>query len=349
MRTLNYKLAILIVTLLTGVANAQDNFEKKFHEKYSVNKETTFEISNKFGDIKIENTDANEITIDAEIIVKSRSQEKADKIMSHISVSISQDGNTVLAKTDIDNRSVNNSSFEINYNVTMPAYLKTDLENRYGNVTINELHGKSSIKVKYGSLNVNKMLDGNEKPLSLVELGYCENSRINEFNWGSIIIKYSKLEVGSGKAMAISSQYSKLRIGTFSSIVAEAAYDDYQIEGITNLVMTAKYSNIDVESLTKKFKIDNNYGNVTISKIPDGFEDINVVSRYAKVNLGIAQNANYQIMAKADYADIKYNDLNIRQRIKDDHSLELNGFSGNEDAKATVNVTSQYGEVDLRE
>lgn len=349
MKTLNYKLLTLILVAFTSFASAQEKYEKKFHESFDVNKESNFEISNKFGDITIENTTANTITIDAEIIVKARSKEKADKIMEKISVRISQTGNTVSAETEIDNISSNNSSFEINYTVSMPAFLNTKLENKYGNVTINELHGKCNLAVKYGSLTVNKILDGNEKPLSSIELGYCENSRINEFYWGTIVIKYSKLEVGSGKALAISSKYSKLRLGTFSSVVAEVGYDDYEIESISNLAMTAKYSNVEVGKLSKKFKIDNKYGNVSIRNIPDGFEDIDVTSKYANIELGIAQNANYQLRAKADYADIKYNDIKITQRIKESHGIELSGYSGSEKTQANIKINSEYGEVDLRE
>jgi len=349
MKTLNYKLSILIIIAFTSFAGAQDNYNKKFHEDYDVNKEVTFEISNKFGDIKIENTTANKITIDAEVIVKARSQEKADKILEKISVTITKTGNIVSAKTEIDNISTNNASFEINYTILMPSYLNTNLENKYGNVTINELHGKNNLTVKYGSLNVNKILDNNEKPITSVDLGYCEQSRINEFNWGKIIIKYSKLEVGTGKALAISSKYSKLRLGTLSSVVCEAGYDDYEIDNVSNLVMTAQYSNIEVRQLTKKLKIDNKYGNVSVNKIPDGFEEIDIVSKYAKIDLGIAANANYKLAAKSSYADINCNELKNTQRIKEDFGMELNGYSGSESATATVKVVSEYGEVDLRE
>lgn len=349
MKTLNYKLLTLLFIVITSFASAQDSYEKKFHENYDVTKESSFEITNKFGDIKIENTTANSITIDAIVIVKARSKEKADKIMDKISVTISQTGNQISAETDIDDISTNNASFEINYTVTMPAFLNINLANKYGNVTINELHGKSNLVVKYGSLNVNKILDGSEKPLSSIELGYCEHSSINEFNWGKIAIKYSKLEIGSGKALAISSKYSKLKLGSFSSVVAEIGYDDYEIKNVANLVMTAKYSNVDIYALSKKLKLENKYGNVSVSRIPDGFESIDVVSKYATIKLGIAENANYKLRAKSSYADIKHNDLKIKQRIKEDHGMELNGFSGSESTKSTVNISSDYGEVDLRE
>ena len=80
MRTLKFSLLAVLFVAFAGLVQAQDKFEKKYHEEYDVKKGETFEISNKFGDINIENTSADKITIDAVVIVKASSKEKADKV-----------------------------------------------------------------------------------------------------------------------------------------------------------------------------------------------------------------------------------------------------------------------------
>ena len=65
--------------------------------------------------------------------------------------------------------------------------------------------------------------------------------------------------------------------------------------------------------------------------------------------MGIATNATYKLSAKANYADIKYNEIKIVQRIKEDNSMQISGYSGNESATPLIKVFSEYGEVDLRE
>lgn len=348
MRTLKFKLIAILLVTLSGSAIAQQELKKTFNEKYPVDKNTLFEINNRFGDINIENTKDDNISIYAEIVVKAKSQNKADKSLNEISVTISKSGNTISAITEIDNIKTNNAHFQINYEVNMPAYLNINLTNKYGHVVINELHGKSNLTVKYGSLNINKILDGNEKPLTTIKLGYCENSNIQEFKWGKVGIKYSKLKINEGHALAISSKYSKLRLGNFSSIVADAGYDDYNITTVKNLVLTAKYSNIDVDLLSQKLKLENKYGNISIDEIPDGFKSIDVISKYASIDLGIAKNANYNLEARAQYADIKYNDLKIKQRIKESNSIQIIGTTGNKTTNAYVKVESSYGGIDLR-
>lgn len=349
MRALNYSILAIVFLLLGYTTSAKDKYDKKFHESYDVNKETLFDISNKYGDIIIENTQDNLITIDAEIIVEANSEEQANKVFEKISIQISKSANTVKAVTEIDDLKLNNVDLEINYTVKMPAFMAIKLLNKYGHVTINELHGKSNIAVKYGSLNVNKITDGNTKPLSSVQLGYCERSQINEFNWGTLVVKYSKVEVNSGKALVVSSKYSKVSIGNFSSVVAEAGYDDYKVGNVMNFILESKYSDINVQSIQKKFILDNKYGNVTVYKIPDGFAEISVISKYAGVDLGIETGASYLLDASARYADIHYNDLKVKERIKESNSITIKGKAGEKETESKVKIQSEYGNVDLRQ
>ncbi len=348
MKVLNYKLATLVLVLLSTIAFAQEPFTKKFHDEFEVGKSTLFEISNKFGNITIENTTENKITIDAEIIINSGSQEKADKIMKKINVTISKTGDVVTAKTEMEDINTGNANFEINYRVFMPSYLNINLENKYGGVTIDELTGKSNLAVKYGSLNVKKLLDGNDKPLSTIDLGYCNNSQIDEINWGKLIIKYSDLKINAGKALVLASKYSKLKIGKFSSIVGETGYDEIDIDDVNNLVFIAKYTDIEIDNLTEKLKLDNKYGDLEIRTVPAGFENIEVLSKYANIRIGLAADADYQIEVKTSYAHIQHGDLKISQRIKDDFSMEIIGQTSDKVEKGKVKIFSEYGDVDIK-
>lgn len=348
MKALSYRLVTVVLVLLSTFAFAQEPYNKKFHEEYEVGKSTLFEISNKFGNIKIENTTENKITIDAEIIVNTNSQEKADKIMNKIKVTISKTGDVVSAKTELDDINSGNANFEINYRVLMPSYLNINLENKYGGVTIDELTGKSNLAVKYGSLNVKKILDGNDKPLSTIDLGYCDHSQIDEMNWGKLIIKYSELKINSGKALVLASKYSKLSLGKFSSIVGETGYDEVEIGDASNIVFIAKYTDIEVENLSGKLKLDNKYGDVEVKRVPAGFENIEIVSKYANIRIGLAAEADYQLEVKTSYADIQYGELKINQRIKDDFSMEIFGQTSEKAGTAKVKIESEYGDVDIR-
>jgi len=111
---------------------------------------------------------------------------------------MSQSGDEIIAKTTFEDKlgksRTGNHKLEINYTVNMPKDIKLNLSNKYGPVFITELTGHAVINVNYGKLVAGKLLRGNEKPLSEVNLGYS-NAEIEEVSWLKSNIKYSTLQI----------------------------------------------------------------------------------------------------------------------------------------------------------
>lgn len=350
MKKLTYNLLIAFVLTTFGVQANNDIYEKKTKETYKVNTETVFEITNKFGNINIVNTNDANITIEAVVRVENASKEKANDIFEQIKINISKNEltNKIKAITEFDKLKLKRVNLEINYTVKMPSYLQTNLKNKYGDVNIDQITAKSKIQVKYGSLNLNKLNDDNTKPLSFIQLEYCDNSKINEFNWGNLIVKYSDVTVKNGKALIVLSKYSDLKINNFSSVIVNGAYDDYEIDNVKNLVMETKYSDIEIENLQKKLSIINKYGEISISKIDKNFKDINIESVYADVEIKINKPAEFYVEGEVSYADFDCDNIKIYERIKDGNSTQIKGrVGGNKENKSKVYVKSRFGDVEI--
>ncbi|MCK5823555.1 MAG: hypothetical protein KAG95_06100 [Bacteroidales bacterium] len=356
MKTLKFKSIILVFFLFAGNLFATINvnktilseeYTKKFHEQYSINHNTKFEITNKFGDININNWDKDEISIDATITVKSSNKDKADKIFDKIDVTISKEGDLVKAVTEINNK-IHNSDFSIDYVINTPSYINIELYNKFGSVYIEELTGKSNISIKYGNLQADKIYDDNTKPLSEINLGYCNKANITEFNWGKIFIKYSKIYIEKSKAVIIVSKYSKVSVDQSSSIVAESEYDTYNLGNIQNLVIVSKYTDVNIDKVDKLIDLDSKYGNYRIENIPAEFESVKVLNKYGKINIGISPNASYKLDAYLKYANIRYPEGRV-SRIKNNTELKVKGKIGKKATKSIVNISSQYGNVNLTE
>ncbi|MGB8492088.1 MAG: hypothetical protein WCE64_13610, partial [Bacteroidales bacterium] len=66
MITREYKSTVLLITslfLLSASSFAQEA-SKEFHKEYTAGPNTTLDISNKYGDVVVETSDQNQITID---------------------------------------------------------------------------------------------------------------------------------------------------------------------------------------------------------------------------------------------------------------------------------------------
>lgn len=149
-------LFILLAIFLSTLALSGQEVTKEFHKEYKANKNATLNISNKYGDVIIQNWDKDMVVIDVKVSVSFPNKERAGKLLNYIDVQFSESENQISARTMIDNRfsfsGWGNESrrFSINYNVKMPLSTNLTLTNKYGDVNIDELHNLVNLDIKYG-------------------------------------------------------------------------------------------------------------------------------------------------------------------------------------------------------
>src|SRR6056297_1780314 len=148
------------IIIVTAAYSATDEFSKDLHKEFNADQNTLLFIENKFGDVNINNWDENKVVIDVTITVDHRNEDKAKELLEYIQVDITQEENTIKAITTIDKK------FSIDYDIKIPKNIHLDLENKYGNVFINEIYGHALVDVKYGNLKINKIIRGKIKPFS---------------------------------------------------------------------------------------------------------------------------------------------------------------------------------------
>jgi hypothetical protein len=352
-----YKPGILltILAVLLSFSLAGQEVSKEYHKEYKADKNTTLDISNKYGDVVITAWDKDQVVIDVKVTVSYPDRSRAEKYLGMIDVQFSEGTNLITAKTVIeDNFNFsgwgNNREFKINYSVKMPYTSNLTLSNRYGNTDIDELRGLVNLDIKYGAIEVDKLTRGNEKPINKLVIAYSKGT-ITEAGWLDMNVRYtSTLSIPRSQALLIDSRYSKLKIGETSSIVSDAKYDTYNIEKINNLVLMSGYTTVNVETLTRKLNSEGSYGSLVVNEIPAGFESLDVSYRYSGVRLGIDESASYRLEGKSSYGGIKYNEdnFNFQKRIVENTSSEISGVVGKENSpSATVKVSTSYGTIKL--
>jgi hypothetical protein len=358
MKKLLYKpgtLLALSLFLLSVSLQAQE-LTKEYHEEYTARKGMTLDLDNKYGDIVVYTSDNDQVVIDVKVTLRYPDRDRAERLLSYIDVVFSQDDDVISVKTNIDDRfrftgwGSTSRRFSINYNVKMPDWMNLDLSNRYGDSDLDDLTGLVNIDIKYGNINASKLARGNEKPLNSISLAYGKGN-ISETGWLDLNLRYSSdFILSKSQALLLDSKYSKLKLGSLSSVVGETKYDNIRIDNINNLVLDAGYADINVGKLSKKLELEGAYGSFSVDAVPEGFESIDISSRYSGVSIGIDPDASYDLEAKLSYGGLKYNEDNFlnRKRIIQNNSTEISGIVGsNEATSSSVRVNASYGSVKL--
>ena len=342
----------LICMISGNYAFAQGNQGmKSYNEEFPVGEATRLVVDNSYGNVNITNHSAATIVIEVVVRVDVRDRDRAQSILDNIDINLYQEGDVVYAKTELGDSFSRlfrgTTGVEINYTLKMPASVPVNLTNKYGNVFIEELTSTSTIDVKYGKLNANRIIHDSKEPLTKIILSYSDGV-IQETSWLNADIKYAKLTITNSRALVVISKYSKVYVTNGSSIVSESKYDSFEIGTLNNFVINTSYSNIKIAKLSGRFQAETKYTDVNVTNITSAFESIRVKNGYGNYRLGIAPDASYRLDGSSKYSDIIYPQGSKVSRISQNNSLQVKGIVGHDqNPSAVVSISSDYGNVRL--
>ena len=137
-----------------------------------VDRETTLDVSNKYGTIQITPWNKDSAYIRAEIKAYSKDRSKINKMFDGINVNISGSKYIVRAQTEFSsnintlfesfkgmtNKIISyDSHIEINYYINIPEYLNLKIENKYGDLYMENCSGEFRISISNGSFTANSL------------------------------------------------------------------------------------------------------------------------------------------------------------------------------------------------
>ncbi|MDP4261883.1 MAG: hypothetical protein Q8941_05075 [Bacteroidota bacterium] len=278
--------AFLIAGLLslTAAISQEDNKKeepkfkkiKTYTKSYSLSGNDKVSLSNQFGEMKITTWEKNEVKVDVTITCKSDVEERAQKILDHISIVDSKGASGVYFKTKFDDDKEvgkddkgkhfnHNESMEINYAVYLPAGNPLNAENQFGKMIIPDYKGEAELASKFGSLEAGRI--SNAKKID-VEFG---EANIAQVNGGKLAIRFSSGTVNklSGDVKT-DLEFSQVKLNIDNDIKSLELHNSYStvyLDLNKNLSATydistshGSFSNKTVFTIKEKEKEDSRYG-----------------------------------------------------------------------------------------
>lgn len=164
---------LLAALLLSSAVYAQEKKyefakDRSISQTYPASGSDKLTINNQFGKVVVKTWSRNEVKVDVKIEVSSTIKEDADELFDKIDVNHGKNGSNIYFKTTMEknkdkerkeqNRKGSHSNtIHIDYEVSMPAGLTLDLENKFGKTTLPDLSGKVDIDQQFGDLESGKL------------------------------------------------------------------------------------------------------------------------------------------------------------------------------------------------
>lgn len=346
-------LFILIPTILIANDNKKHEKSKTINKKFTVNKNATLYISNKYGNLNVTTWNQNRIEIEVKITVKGDDISNIEQKLNAIDVHFEASENLVEARTKIESTKSkwswwgkNNTNYKINYFVKMPKTNNADLNNKYGNIELGILEGKANLNCDYGNLEVDKLLNETNS----INLDYCGSSEINYMKSGSVNIDYSKLRIENSENLKVNADYSTVRIGKTTTLNFNSDYGSISASNVTTVIGATDYAAVKIGTLKKKLKINTDYGSIRVQNIVKGFDNITIDGSYAGIKLGTSSDNNFKFNIDLGYAGFNYpkEHVDMFKSIKKSTKKHYEGTFGKGNSNSTINIKSRYGGVSLK-
>jgi hypothetical protein len=344
---------LFFLTILTNSLLAQDN-NCSIRKSFPVRTGDAFRLTNKYGDVSVIKGKEDSLVICSTITIDQDNKNLLEKSMKMISVNIDKLKDTVYVATVYDKKFFNEeirqgrTSFNVDYLIKVPVYMDIRITDEFGNVGVEELDGPLNIRLSQGILSVKKLTRGNLKPVSSIYVDHGKVT-IDESNWLELtLVNCPSVNIGTAKAINLTSVISKVYIEDVSSMVNNSKSDSYSISVVNNMVSESTYSEFEIGILNNQLKSKITYGSLKVHEVGKAFSTIDIASSQARITVLTGQTRSFMTDIKVNDAQLDFPYGNFPQIIKTvaDYSTNLIGIAGpDKQTKSLIKIRATGGRV----
>ncbi len=234
--------AALLLVAATAFASREDRFQLEYNKDFSF-RGGRVSVENSFGGIRIDTDTGSEIHVRATIRASDPEYGKQIRVIAEpggggFSIRTEYPGNAI---------HMHNSSFSVDYRITVPKSAQLDVKNKFGSIEASGFAGSSSFVNSYGSI---RLRDGNG------------NQRI-ENSFGSIDLS------GVIGAANVSNKYGSIRAHDVSGDLAlNNGFGSLDIENVQgNIDIATQNGSVHVRHVGGRARVSSSFGSVTATDV----------------------------------------------------------------------------------
>ncbi len=353
---------LLLVFFLPVILQAQTYSEKREQGKsFKLKSGTVVQITNKYGNVNVIPWEKDSVRIEVSMSAQSKQAAKVIKILSSIDCEMLATANSISARTVFYDNSttfwkdvvsyagqvINTSNnLQINYTVYMPVANDITIDNKFGNVYMDNHKGNADITIANGDLQARNFIGRLKLKIDFgsASIQDAEDARLN--------VNYSDLILRKVNELTLNSRSSTLDIEEASSIDITSQRDKMIVKSCSSLNGEASFSRIRINELGSDVTMNTKYGELKLNSITRNFRNINIRSEYTDVLLGFSPPDSYSMdliydtkttlnITSAINNQLKKETLNAKSG-----TIQANGYIG-KPGSSHVSVTTKAGSLSV--
>ncbi len=356
MKLFKLTLLFLLIPCITHGNSTEIKQEKTktINKTFTVKKDATVSVDNKYGNITIATWNKKEVAIEVTITVKGNNEDRIEERLENITVEFDANESAVFAKTILE-KSRNSWSFwnqnrnishQINYEIKMPVSNNVNLDNDYGSIFIDNLDGNADINCDYGNITV-AALNGEN---NFINLDYCNNSNIEFMKKGDVSLDYSKISINNSESLDLNADYTTAIIGKTNTISYNADYGAVTIKEANDIEGNSDYTNIKFGLVKNSVNVEVDYGAIKIDELAPSFKNVSIESQYAAVKIYVNPSTSFNFEIDLKYANLNGEKDKIKYTTKSQKPTKkyYKGSFGDTNNSSFLKIETQYGGVTIK-
>ncbi len=273
-----YKLILLLVFVLPGFSIYGQAYRKNksMTKSFGIEQNTELNIRNKYGRVQLISWGKDSVKFEIFMEVHNKKEVKAIAIIEDIQIGFMSSKHYLESKTSFigednfwsgvkdktGNVFSSDNKISIDYKVYLPANMVVTIENKYGDVLLDDHLGNTTITISNGDLKAHYL--GGFTKLNL-EFAYAN---IKKMESGQLNLGYhSELQLGSANELSIDSKSSRIKIDKAYKLEIKSHRDKYSVKSVGLFKATNSYTYLEIGSLQNQLSIIAKYGDIDIKQL----------------------------------------------------------------------------------
>ena len=303
-----FTFVLILPNFLLAEEEKGEEVERRIDKTYSVSHSDILEIKNKYGNVHVYTWDKKHAEVSITISSRASNREKAQARMDQVSIRERSFGQKIQLETRFDGNNLlrygANSGVKVHYIVYIPAINPLEIENKFGNIILEDRQGNVDINLSYGDFTAHQ-LNGEGNNLHL-QLG---KTNIQYIHAGDIDFSFGGLRIDEAGIIYLKSNASEVNINRVGSIEIHANLGEINVNEAGQVAGNYTSSKFTIGKLNQSLDMDVKYATkFEVREIGAEVETIDIDGNFSSFDLYLGKNANVNIDAKMENGDLIVSD-----------------------------------------
>lgn len=305
-------------------AESLSEHKRELSKSFSVGDMPRLSIKNEFGNIRIIEGHGNVIQIKIVVTGKGKNNKQARETAESVDVKFNQNKNQVSATTSLRKLNCENCGRSVDYEITAPVNTLYVLENKFGDIRMNNASEPVKVNLEYGHFYANVL------------------SEIN------LSIRHGNPTVSKCRKMQLKSGYSKAKFGEIESLAGEITRASIDLDKVGVVELKSGFSDVEIRHLAKSFHAKGfTYGSLTIDKVDKQFSEIKIDATFTKMSIALNEHHQFKASLYSSFGSIDTGNIVFREKTSDKKDVLIGIAGKTKTPSAVVNISNSYGSIVL--